>query len=105
MTFNAATPFVDVRIAEYAGLDRVNPLDVTASAGGDNAQPNSGAATTGSARELLVGAGTTTGQFTGAGSGYTPRIITSPDATSSKTGSSQAPAATAPPRPNPQAPG
>ena len=30
--------------------------------------------------ELIVGAGTTTGGFTGAGSGYTSRIITTPDA-------------------------
>ena len=80
VTFNTATPYVDVRIAEYTGLDRVNPLDVSASAGGSGAQPNSGSVTTGSATELIVGAGTTTGQFTGAGSGYTSRIITVPDA-------------------------
>jgi hypothetical protein len=79
VTFNAATPYVDVRIAEYAGLDPANPLDVTASAGADSASPSSGAVTTTTATELLVGAGTTTGQFTGAGSGYTTRIITSPD--------------------------
>jgi len=68
-----------VRIAEYTGLDRVNPLDVSASAGGSNAQPNSGSITTGSATDLIVGAGTTTSQFTGAGTGYTSRIITVPD--------------------------
>jgi hypothetical protein len=79
VTFNTATPYVDVRIAEYTGLDRVNPLDVTASAGGTSAQPDSGAVTTGAARALIVGAGTTTSQFTGAGSGYTSRIITQPD--------------------------
>ncbi len=80
VTFNASTPYVDVRIAEYAGLDRVNPLDVTRSASGVNGQVSSGAVTTTTARELLVGAGTTTGGFTGAGSGYTSRIITQPDA-------------------------
>ncbi len=79
VTLNTATPYVDVRIAEYAGLDPINPLDVTASAGGANASPSSGTATTTTATELLVGAGTTTGGFTGAGSGYTTRIITSPD--------------------------
>jgi hypothetical protein len=79
VTFNTSTPYVDVRIAEYTGLDRVNPLDVTASAAGSGSQPNSGGVTTGAARALIVGAGTTTGQFTGAGSGYTSRIITVPD--------------------------
>jgi glucose/arabinose dehydrogenase len=78
--FNAATPYVDVRIAEYSGLDQANPLDVTSSGGGNNAQPNSGVATTTAPTDLIVGAGTTTGSFTGAGSGYTTRIITTPDA-------------------------
>src|SRR5262249_32301953 len=32
------------------------------------------------ARELVLGAGTTTGGFSGAGSGFTTRIITDPDA-------------------------
>ena len=27
VTFNTATPFVDVRAVEYSGLDLVNPLD------------------------------------------------------------------------------
>jgi PKD repeat protein len=79
VAFNAATPYVDIRIAEYSGLDSTNPLDVTSSAGGSSAQPSSGTATTTKATELLVGAGTTTGAFTGAGSGYTTRIITEPD--------------------------
>jgi hypothetical protein len=77
---NAAAPYVDIRIAEYSGLDPINPLDVSASGGGAGAQPSSGSATTTKARALLIGAGTTTGTFTGAGSGYTTRIITSPDA-------------------------
>ena len=71
---------MDIRIAEYSGLDPINPLDVTSSGGGTSAQPNSGAATTTKATELIIGAGTTTGHFTGAGSGYTTRIITRPDA-------------------------
>jgi glucose/arabinose dehydrogenase len=80
VTMSGSTPYVDVRIAEYSGLDLVSPFDVTASASGNNASPSSGAATTRSATELLVGAGTTTGSFTGPGSGYTTRIITTPDA-------------------------
>jgi PKD repeat protein len=79
VTMNGATPYVDVRIAEYSGLDQANPLDVTSSGSGSNNQPDSGAATTTTPAELLVGAGTTMGAFTGAGSGYTSRIITQPD--------------------------
>ena len=37
VTFNAAAPYVDVRIAEYTGLDQADPLDVTASAAGTSA--------------------------------------------------------------------
>ena len=79
VTLSGATPYVDVRIAEYSGLDPVNPLDTTSSGGGTSAQPDSGAAATTSSTELLVGAGTTTGFYNGPGSGYTTRIITTPD--------------------------
>jgi hypothetical protein len=65
--------------AEYSGLDAANQLHVTSSGSGRSALPNSGAATTTTGTELLVGAGTTTGHFTDAGSGYTTRIITEPD--------------------------
>ena len=93
VTFNTATPYVDVRIAEYTGLDRVNPLDVSASAGKRRAA-NSGSVTTGSATELIVGAGTTTGQFTDAEAATRPGSSPCPTPTSSRTGSSRAPAAT-----------
>jgi hypothetical protein len=76
---NTSTPFIDVRIAEYSGVDSTNPLDATSSGSGRSAQPDSGVATMTTARELLIGAGTTTGHFNAAGSGYTTRIITSPD--------------------------
>ena len=80
VTFNASTAFVDLRITEYSGLDKVNPLDVSKSASGTAATANSGAVTTTAANELLFAAGTTTGVFSGAGTGFTSRIITSPDA-------------------------
>ena len=80
VTFNASTAFVDLRITEYSGLDKVNPLDVSQSASGTAATANSGAVTTTAANELLFAAGTTTGSFSGAGTGFTNRIITSPDA-------------------------
>jgi len=80
VAFNQAAAFVDVRILEYSGLDTSSPLDVTAGAAGTSASPNSGAATTTVANELIFGAGTTGGGFTAAGTGFTSRIITSPNA-------------------------
>jgi len=79
VSFNQATPFVDVRILEYSGLDTASPLDVTAGAAGSGTSANSGAATTTAANELIFGAGYTVSTFTGAGAGFTSRIITSPD--------------------------
>ena len=79
VTFNTATPFVDVRATEYSGLDPVNPLDVGTSASGNSATANSGSVTTTAARELIFGAGTTVGGFAAAGTSFTSRIITTPD--------------------------
>jgi hypothetical protein len=79
VTMSASTPYVDVRVAEYSGVDRTNPVDVTASGSGTSASPSSGAATTTAANDLIIGAGTTGGLFTAPGSGFTSRIITSPD--------------------------
>ena len=70
----------DVRVLEYSGLDTVNPLDVTAGAAGSGTAASSGAATTTAAAELIFGAGMTTTKFSGAGTGFISRIITSPDA-------------------------
>jgi len=74
--FNQAAAFADVRILEYSGLDPSSPLDVTAGAAGTSSSPNSGAATTTAANELIFGAGITSGGFTGAGTGFSSRIIT-----------------------------
>jgi DNA-binding protein YbaB len=77
VTFNGATAFPDVRILEYSG---VTTLDVTAGTSGSSATSNSGAATTTSANELIVGANTVATVTTAAGSGFTSRMITVPDA-------------------------
>jgi hypothetical protein len=76
VTFNTATPFVDIRATEYSGLDPVNPLDVGRSASGSSATADSGSVTTTAARELVFGAGTTVGGFSAAGTNFTSRIIT-----------------------------
>jgi hypothetical protein len=64
---------------EYSGLDLANPFDVGVSSSGTSNSPNSGAVTTTIAHELVFGAGVTTGGFSTAGSGFTTRVITSPD--------------------------
>ncbi|MGC2184979.1 MAG: IPT/TIG domain-containing protein, partial [Terriglobales bacterium] len=75
VTFNQAAAFPDVRILEYRG---VSTVDVTAGASGNSATASSGAAITTVANELIFGANTvaTTSRV---GSGFTSRIITSPD--------------------------
>jgi glucose/arabinose dehydrogenase/chitodextrinase len=98
VVFDRAAAYVDLRIAEYSGMDRTNPLDVSASASGSTQTANSGSATTTTANTLLVGGGTTAGAFTGSGSGYATRIITPQDSdiledrVVSTTGSYNAPA-------------
>jgi glycosyltransferase involved in cell wall biosynthesis len=77
--FDKSVAYADVRILEHSGLDQTNPFDVSRSATGSTAQANSGAATTNFARELIVGGGVTSGRFSGAGPGFTARIITDPD--------------------------
>ena len=76
VTFSQAAAFPDVRILEYRG---VTTLDVTAGASGSSAAANSGAATTTSANELIFGANTVATSTGAAGSGFTSRIITSPN--------------------------
>ena len=46
VTFNTATPYVDIRALEYSGLDPVNPFDVGTSASGTGTSANSGTVTT-----------------------------------------------------------
>jgi hypothetical protein len=75
VTFNQAAASPDVRILEYKGL---STLDVTAGASGNSATASSGAATTTSASELIFGANTVA-TSSKVGSGFTSRIITSPD--------------------------
>jgi hypothetical protein len=75
VTFNQAATYPDVRILEYKG---VSTLDVTAGASGNSATASSGAATTTAANELIFGANTVA-TTSSVGSGFTSRIITSPD--------------------------
>jgi hypothetical protein len=77
--FSGAVPYADIRILEYSGLDLVNPLDTSASGAGTGSAASSGNLTTTAAKELIVGAGYTTGLFAGGNNGFTSRIITPTD--------------------------
>ncbi len=76
VTFSQAAASPDVRILEYRG---VNAVDVTAGASGNSTAANSGAATTTVANELVFGADIVATITGAAGSGFTSRVITSPD--------------------------
>jgi hypothetical protein len=75
VTFNRLT-LPDIRILEYRS---VSTLDVTAGASGSSVISSSGTAVTSSSNELIVGANTVATGVTGAGSGFTARIITWPN--------------------------
>jgi hypothetical protein len=79
LTFNTPAVFPDIRILEYSGIDPLNPLDVSASQAGNSATSGSNPVTTGNAVDLLVGANTVWTQTVGPGSGFTQRLLTSPD--------------------------
>ncbi|HEX5483016.1 MAG TPA: fibronectin type III domain-containing protein, partial [Terriglobia bacterium] len=79
VTFSAAAAYPDIRILEYSGVDPSNPVDVTAAASGSSATSSSGAATTTNANDLIFGANMVTTSTSGPGSGFTRRLLTSPD--------------------------
>lgn len=77
VTFNQTASRPDVRILEYSGLSTTAPLDTWTGSSGASAAADSGTATT-SGSDLILGAGTTSTQFTAAGAGFTSRVITNP---------------------------
>jgi hypothetical protein len=76
VTFSQPATYPDIRILQYRG---VTTLDKIAGASGNGTSANSGAATTTAANELIFGASTIRQTTTGPGTGFTSRIITSPD--------------------------
>lgn len=79
VTFTGAVPYPDVRIAEYRGIDTAAPLDVAKGASGTGTAADSGSVSTTVASTLLVGASYVSSVTTAAGSGFTSRMITSPN--------------------------
>ena len=79
VTFSTAAVSADIRILEYSGADPNNPVDVTMSSSGNSSTSSSGAATTTNATDLIFGANIVVTMTSGPGSGFTSRMLTSPD--------------------------
>ncbi len=79
VTFNTTVKFPDVRIVEYSGISTSAPLDVAVGASGSGTAVSSGAVTTSNANDLLVGANFIGAGFGAVGTGYTKRLLTTPD--------------------------
>jgi chitodextrinase/nitrogen fixation protein FixH len=79
VTFAAAVPYADIRIAEYSGIVGVSPVDAVSAGTGDGALGDSGTATTTNGTDLLVGANLVSSLTSGPGTGFTSRLITTPD--------------------------
>src|SRR5467141_1541044 len=79
VSFTVAANYPDIRILEYGGMDSLSPVDVTASATGTTATSSTPPAVTTNASDLLFAANTVATWTTGAGAGWTSRVITSPD--------------------------
>jgi hypothetical protein len=76
VTFNQAALHPDIRILQYRG---VTALDAATGASGSGNSANSGAVTTTAANALIVGGSTVAFLTTAPGTGFTSRIITSPN--------------------------
>jgi hypothetical protein len=79
VVFSTGALSPDIRVLEYAGTDLSNPVDVAAAGTGSGGTSSSGSATTTNASDLIFGANIVTGITSGPGSGFTRRILTSPD--------------------------
>jgi chitodextrinase len=77
--FSGPARYADVRIAEYSGIDPVNPVDGAVAAQGTGSTSGSGSLTTTSASVLLVAANIVQTSTTSAGTNFTSRVITYPD--------------------------
>jgi hypothetical protein len=79
VTFASAATSADIRILEYNGADPGNPVDVTVATSGNSATSSSGALTTTNPTDLLFSANMVQTSTTAPCSGFTKRLLTSPD--------------------------
>ena len=80
-----------VYVHEYAGIDKLKPLDGTVGAIGSAAAMSSGSLTTTVAGDLLFAAGASTGSVTAAGAGWTTRSTVSGNRTQDRTAAAPGP--------------
>jgi hypothetical protein len=79
VTYSVAAAYPDIRILEYSGADPNAPVDIVSASTGNSTSSTSAAVTTTNANDLLFAANLVQTTTTGAGSGFTNRMITSPD--------------------------
>jgi hypothetical protein len=105
VSFTSAAVYPDIRVLEYSGIATTSPLDVVATSSGNSGLSSSGPVTTTNANDLIFGANVVYTTTTGAGAGFTSRVITVPDSDIaedrivSATGSYTATAPLSPPAP------
>jgi hypothetical protein len=82
VAFSPSAAYPDVRVVEYSGIDPVYPADSPnpgVGASGTTGDPVSPAYLTANANDVLIGADMVATGTAGAGTGFTSRIITTPD--------------------------
>ncbi|MGA1994972.1 MAG: hypothetical protein ABSH45_04255, partial [Bryobacteraceae bacterium] len=79
VTFASAATAPDIRILEYSGADPSNPVDVTGASSGNSNTSSSGSAKTTNPTDLMFGANLVQTITSGPGSGFTSRMLTTPD--------------------------
>ena len=79
VSLTVGAEYPDIRILEYGGMDPVSPVDVVAAATGSTTTSSTAAVVTTNASDLLFAANTVATWTTRAGTGWTSRVITSPD--------------------------
>jgi chitodextrinase len=77
--FNGAAAFPDVRILEYAGIDTSIAVDGVSANNSNTSISDSGAVQTTSANDLLVAGNMVWTSSVSAGTGFTQRVLTTPD--------------------------
>lgn len=77
--FSTAASYPDIRILEYNGADTTNPVDTVGANSGTNS-PSSASTITANSNDLIFAANIVRSATNGPGSGFTKRLLTSPDA-------------------------
>jgi hypothetical protein len=78
IAFSTAAAHPDIRILEYAGANKITPLDVATANSGNSTTASTSAVSTNYA-DLLLAANLVQTPTSGPGAGFTQRLITQPD--------------------------